>query len=105
MNAQGMENQEPLALGAVACGVLAFVFSCCCGAFGGHLLGLPLAVASIILGFLAKKKIEETQGPDANKTFAMAGMGLGATHLVLTIVLVVVSVLMFGGLTLFGALQ
>jgi hypothetical protein len=68
---------NPLAIVSLVTGILSII---CCG-----LLGLPLGIAGLVTGFLAKKQIQESGGVQGGDPLALAGMITGGIGVVLSI--------------------
>jgi len=77
-------QQNNLGLISMILGIASIPFVCIC------YLGVPLGIAAMVLGFLGKQKAD--QGLAANRGQAMAGLICGASALILTVLLVVLSV-------------
>ena len=60
-----------LALASMICGIVAVPLSCCYGA------GLPFALAAVIMGFIARKQINESGGSQGGAGMALAGIITG----------------------------
>ncbi len=75
-------------------GVLTIGLSLCMWCLGG--IPLLLGVAAAVTGYLGKKQIDESGGPQSSRTMASAGMILGIATIVLTIVSVAIGMVWSG---------
>ena len=80
-------QNEMLAQVSLGTGIAALVMNCCCGWFS-PLLG----IAALVTGFLAIKKINESNGLLGGKTLAIAGMVCGGLGIVLFGVMMAIGV-------------
>lgn len=86
----GLVRQPPsegMAVASLVLGIASYPFIC---AFGG---GLIFAVLGVVFGYLARNKIDESNGALGGRQMAVAGIVLGwisiALHLIVAIVVIV----------------
>ncbi|MBW6432565.1 DUF4190 domain-containing protein [Actinoplanes hulinensis] len=84
MPPSGADNNQGLI--AMILGIVSIPALCC------FYLGVPLAIAAIVLGFLGKQKAE--QGRATNRGQAIAGIACGGAALVLTVVFVILGLVL-----------
>lgn len=84
-----------LAIASMVCGIVSVPLSCCYGA------GLPVALAAVIMGFIARKQINESGGSQGGQGMALAGIITGFVSMVVGII-VLVGLLIVPALTLLG---
>ncbi len=82
---------NPLAIVSLALGILGICGSCCGGAFGSLLFGLP----ATITGWVARKQIIESGDNDRGLPFATIGLVLGIGMLLFSAVIFI----LLGGTT------
>jgi hypothetical protein len=84
----GAPRNEPLAVASLATGIAGLVLICC-------FIGFLGAVAAIVTGLMARKRISESNGTLTGEGLATAGIVLGVVGIVLGLAL--------GGLWILGA--
>jgi hypothetical protein len=85
-------QNQTLPIISLACGVLAFVLTCCYG-------GIPLGLAALITGFLGMQNVNKDPENYSGKTLAIVGMIFGGIGLVLSLIMIIFGIAMnsFGG--------
>lgn len=86
---QGVPGQSPaqgLAIGALVCGIIAFI-GCCTGVFGGL-----VALAAIILGHIAISRVNANPGAFGGKGMARTGLIFGYLGLIGAIIFTVIGI-------------
>lgn len=82
-------QNEPLAIAALVTGILSIVFSAVCGLFS-----LPLSIAAVVLGFLARGKIAKSGGTLTGSGMALAGIITGVVGLLIFGAAIVIGILL-----------
>jgi hypothetical protein len=72
-----------MAIASLVTGILSII---CCG-----LIGLPLGIAGLVLGYLAKQQIAQSGGTQQGDPLALAGMITGGIGVVLSIIILITS--------------
>ncbi len=75
-------------------GALTSALSLCLWCLGG--IPLLLGIAAAVTGYLGKKQIDESSGPQSSRKMATAGMILGLVSIVLSIVFIALGILYSG---------
>jgi hypothetical protein len=81
-------KNEPLAVASLIAGIVGIPLLCC------WILGFPISIAALVTGFLARRRISESNGALTGDGMALAGLILGAVGVVLSIVLIVLWVVL-----------
>lgn len=79
-------GNEQLAVVSLVLGVVSVPLACCC------YIGLLTGIAAAVTGFMARKKIDESQGMLEGDGMALAGIVLGIIVVVLSLGLIIASV-------------
>lgn len=79
--AMAAPRTEGLAIASLVCSIAAWVL---CGIFGG-----PLAVAGVICGHIALRRIRESMGAKTGEGLAKAGVIVGWINIAVTIIAVI----------------
>jgi uncharacterized membrane protein len=99
----GAKNTNTLAiisLIASIIGILTLIMALCSWCLG--LFPLMVNIAGAVMGFIAKKKIDESGGVQSGRKMAVIGMIMGLVGAVLSVVLIVLSII-FSGLMMLPA--
>ena len=83
-----------MAIGAMVCGIVSFVFSCCL-----WYLAIPLAIISIVLSIMVLKKHKDGKG------MAIAGLVLSGITILIAIFVIIVSASVLGNESFWNELQ
>jgi len=97
----GSKNTNTLALISLIAsgiGILTLLLSLCSWCLG--LFPLIFNIAGAVMGFLARKKIDESGGVQSGRKMAVAGMIMGLVGAVLSIIMIVLSIIFSGLLAL-----
>ena len=84
-------KNNSLAIASMICGIVSLPINCCYGA------GLPVSLAAVILGFIARKQINESGGSQDGQGMALAGIIVGFVSMVMVILGLI---LLVGSMTL-----
>jgi hypothetical protein len=79
--------------------LLSMVLSCL-GCWG--IITFLFGIAGAVTGYLAKKEIDESDGSQSSRKMAIAGMIMGLAGVVLSIIMIVIVVVFYGGIMAFG---
>lgn len=94
------QKTNNLAVISLASGALSLPMACCVSFLlpPASCIALPLAILAIVLGFIARRQIRESDGAQTGEKLALAGIILGA----IWVALFVLSCCVIAGLTLSG---
>lgn len=67
---------------------------CCCGI--GYLVALPLGIAAVVFGFMARNKIASSRGGLGGDGKALGGIATGGTALFVVLVLGILGLIGLG---------
>ena len=99
----GQKNTNTLAIISLISGILSLVIaisSLCIGCLG--FVSIIFGIAGAVMGFMARKKIDESGGQQSGRKMAVIGMIMGLVGVVLSVVLIVLSII-FSGLMMLPA--
>ena len=96
---------DPLAIAAVACGLLSWMLGCCGMFFGPFgILAMPLAIMAVIFGALSIRRVNADPALFTGKEIGIAGLVMGGLNLLLSLVIIGLLVLGVGGALLASVL-
>jgi len=84
--AQGAPGTNGLAVAAMVTGIVSILLGFCCGA-----LGVPGGIAAVVMGFIARQRVAQSNGAQTGAGMALAGIITGGVAIVLSIGLFVLA--------------